>query len=351
MNILVIGSGSCEHALIEKIKQSPLCDSIYCAPGNPGIAQIAITEDIALSETDKLVEFSVKNHIGLAITCSHVPIQNDIAIKFESHGIKIFAPYAEELRYIVRSDNMKPICEKIGIEYSTAENDNTVSYTCMADGKNVVALMRCTSYNRMYDYDEGSKTSSMGCYHDGKSQDLYIHKLSREILTPLMNELNNMGIHYKGFLGVKVTIQEDKLILNGYDMHISGTSMAIIANRFKGDMLKLILNATDAKLSPNMIKWNELSFVSVVMISTSANTQMAEINMPDNISDEVKIYQSRTKIDESGKLCTNGGRVLCVCGFDKKLEKARNKTYDVILRTSFSAMYYRSDIARQVNDK
>lgn len=41
MKILVIGSGGREHALCWKLKQSPKCEKLYCAPGNPGIAQIA----------------------------------------------------------------------------------------------------------------------------------------------------------------------------------------------------------------------------------------------------------------------------------------------------------------------
>ncbi len=48
MNILLIGSGGREHALAWKIKQSPLCGTLYCAPGNPGIAEHAQCVDIAV---------------------------------------------------------------------------------------------------------------------------------------------------------------------------------------------------------------------------------------------------------------------------------------------------------------
>ena len=38
MNILVVGSGGREHAIALAVKKSPLCDTLVCAPGNPGMA-------------------------------------------------------------------------------------------------------------------------------------------------------------------------------------------------------------------------------------------------------------------------------------------------------------------------
>ena len=51
MKILVIGSGGREHALAWKIKQSPLVDELYCAPGNGGMSEIAQCVDIQADTT------------------------------------------------------------------------------------------------------------------------------------------------------------------------------------------------------------------------------------------------------------------------------------------------------------
>ena len=59
MRILVIGSGGREHALCWKIAASPLCDQLYCAPGNAGIAAIAECVPIGVEDFDRLV------HTGL----------------------------------------------------------------------------------------------------------------------------------------------------------------------------------------------------------------------------------------------------------------------------------------------
>ncbi len=58
MKILVVGGGGREHALCWKIAQSPLLDTLYCAPGNPGIAELAECVHINADEIDALREFA-----------------------------------------------------------------------------------------------------------------------------------------------------------------------------------------------------------------------------------------------------------------------------------------------------
>ena len=90
MKILVIGSGGREHTLVWKINKSPLVKEIYCAPGNPGIAQIAQCEDIPVMDTKRLLNFVRKRKIDLTVVGPEAPLVNGIVDDFESKSIPIF---------------------------------------------------------------------------------------------------------------------------------------------------------------------------------------------------------------------------------------------------------------------
>lgn len=92
MNVLVVGSGGREHAIVWKISQSPLVDRIYCAPGNGGIARIAQCVNIPVDAIDELADFAQENNIDLTVVGPEVPLMKGIVDVFERRGLKIFGP-------------------------------------------------------------------------------------------------------------------------------------------------------------------------------------------------------------------------------------------------------------------
>jgi len=92
MKVLVIGGGGREHALVWKIAQSPLVKKIYCAPGNPGTAQLAENVAIGVDQLDKLLAFAYENKIDLTVVGPEQPLSLGIVDLFEAHGLKIFGP-------------------------------------------------------------------------------------------------------------------------------------------------------------------------------------------------------------------------------------------------------------------
>jgi phosphoribosylamine--glycine ligase len=92
MNILVVGSGGREHAIIWKLSQSDRVDKIYCAPGNAGISQLAECVDISATDIENLVSFAKNTDIDLTIVGMDDPLMLGIVDAFEEAELKIFGP-------------------------------------------------------------------------------------------------------------------------------------------------------------------------------------------------------------------------------------------------------------------
>ena len=90
MKVLVIGSGGREHALVWKIAQSPLVAQVYCAPGNPGTAQLATNVAIAVDDLPALLGFAQREGIGLTVVGPELPLSLGIVDLFEEYGLPIF---------------------------------------------------------------------------------------------------------------------------------------------------------------------------------------------------------------------------------------------------------------------
>ena len=92
MQVLVIGGGGREHALVWKIKQSPKVEKIFCAPGNAGTAEIAENISIAADDIKGLLEFALQKEIGLTVVGPEQPLVKGIVDQFEEKGLRIFGP-------------------------------------------------------------------------------------------------------------------------------------------------------------------------------------------------------------------------------------------------------------------
>lgn len=92
MNILVVGNGGREHALVWKIAQSPYVEKLYCAPGNGGIASIAQCVDIKATDLKGLAHFAAKNNIDLTVIGPELPLTLGIVDVFRSSGLPVFGP-------------------------------------------------------------------------------------------------------------------------------------------------------------------------------------------------------------------------------------------------------------------
>jgi phosphoribosylamine--glycine ligase len=92
MKVLVIGSGGREHALAWKLKQSPVIDRLFCAPGNGGTEGVAENVAIAATDFNALVRFANQNNVDLTVFGPDDPLALGIVDLFESEKLRVFGP-------------------------------------------------------------------------------------------------------------------------------------------------------------------------------------------------------------------------------------------------------------------
>ena len=94
MRVLIVGGGGREHALAWKIRQSPLVDVLFAAPGNPGIARDATCVAISVDAHSDLVALARRERVDLAVVGPEVPLVAGLADRLSEGGVTVFGPSA-----------------------------------------------------------------------------------------------------------------------------------------------------------------------------------------------------------------------------------------------------------------
>src|SRR4051812_5976635 len=98
MRVLVLGSGAREHALVARLLPEAGSACVICAPGNPGIAQLAPTVATDLRDLDAVVTLAQHEAIDLTIVGPEHPLSLGVADRFASAGLRLFGPTAAAAR-------------------------------------------------------------------------------------------------------------------------------------------------------------------------------------------------------------------------------------------------------------
>ncbi len=115
MRILVVGGGGREHALCWSIAASPLCDALFCAPGNAGIAQDAQCVPIPADDIARLVDFAREQRIDFVVVGPEGPLVLGLVDRLAEAGIAAFGPSAAAAALEGSKGFMKDLCARYGI--------------------------------------------------------------------------------------------------------------------------------------------------------------------------------------------------------------------------------------------
>jgi len=115
MNILLLGSGGREHALAWKLVQSPRCEGLWAAPGNPGIAQHATCVELDATDHAAVAAFCDEKRIGLVVIGPEAPLVDGLADSLRDAGLAVFGPSRAAAQLEGSKGFTKDLCARAGI--------------------------------------------------------------------------------------------------------------------------------------------------------------------------------------------------------------------------------------------
>lgn len=223
-----------------------------------------------------------------------------------------------------------------------------VTVLSFTDGNIVVPMISSMDHKQAYDGDKGPNTGGMGVIAPNPYYTNDIAKICMDtIFNPTIQAMKKEGRTFKGclYFGLMLTKNGPKVI--EYNCRFGDPEAQTILPLLKSDLLTIMMNVTNEKLSDTDVIFSNAASCCVVMASDGypiSYKKGFEITFDEKIKDNL-IYAGTTI--KAGKLVTNGGRVLGVVETAENLKTAIDKAYETVSKVHFENAYYRKDIGQK----
>jgi len=404
MKILLVGSGGREHALALGLQADPECSELHVAPGNPGIAEFAITHPLAITDNSAIIALAQKIGAELVVIGPEVPLVNGVADELRQVGIATFGPskvaaqlegsktFAKEVMsdagvptaksftcstqpeiekaldifgapYVVKDDGLAAgkgvvvthnrqealdhalACQRVVIEEFL--DGPEVSLFGISDGHTILAMHPAQDFKRAGDNDAGPNTGGMGAYSPlpWAPSDI-IEETYKQILAPMITEMAARGTPFVGLLYAGLALTDHGTRVIEFNARFGDPETQVLIPRLLTPLASLLYKAATGNLGDTQLQWRDESAVTVVLAADgypAAPKSGAAIKSIPTI-DQVQIFHAGTAMNSTG-LVSAGGRVMTVTGIGSDLTEARNRAYRAISQIELEGSFYRSDIA------
>jgi phosphoribosylamine--glycine ligase len=402
---LLIGSGGREHALAAALNRDTTLEELHVAPGNPGIAEIALCHAIDTSDNNAVVELAKKLNIDLVVVGPERPLVNGLADALNKANIACFGPSKSAAQIEGSKDFAKQVMRDAGVPTAksyTCNNRNEiekaldtfgapyvvkhdglaagkgvvvtedrdlaiehalqspqvvieefldgpeVSLFGISDGITVIAMQPAQDFKRAFDGDLGPNTGGMGAYSPLPwAPDEIMEETLNQVLNPTIQEMAARGTPFVGLLyaGLALTSRGTKVI--EFNARFGDPETQVLLLRLKTPLAQLLMAAATKNLENfGELEWSDDSAVTVVLASAGYPTdpKVGEAITGIQTNENSYVFHAGTEIRD-GVLQSSGGRVLTVTGLGSDLTQARDAAYRTISRISLPGSHYRSDIA------
>jgi phosphoribosylamine--glycine ligase len=405
LKVLLIGSGGREHALAAALNRDTTLEELHVAPGNPGIAEIALCHAIDTADNNAVVELAKKLNIDLVVVGPEKPLVNGLADALNRANIACFGPskaaaqiegskdFAKQVMrdagvptaksftcnsrgeiekaldafgapYVVKHDGLAAgkgvvVTEDrdLAIEHALLSpqvvieeflDGPEVSLFGISDGTTVIAMQPAQDFKRAFDGDLGPNTGGMGAYSPLPwAPDEIMEETLDQVLNPTIQEMAARGTPFVGLLyaGLALTSRGTKVI--EFNARFGDPETQVLLPRLKTPLAQLLFAAATKNLENfGALEWSDDSAVTVVLASAGYPTdpKVGEAITGIQTNENSYVFHAGTELRD-GVLHSSGGRVLTVTGLGSDLTQARDAAYRTISRISLPGSHYRSDIA------
>ena len=231
-------------------------------------------------------------------------------------------------------------------EYLNGKEMSTFAFT---DGNIVVPMVPACDYKTVFDGGQGPNTGGMGSYSPPY---FYTPELAatiqNTIIVPTIKAMVTENRPYKSVIYGGLMISDNQPKVLEYNARFGDPETEVVLPRLKTDLVDIMLSVINNRLGDMKIEWSENACVGVVMASggyPGSYKTGFPITGLSRVSQEIMVFHAGTKLDASGNVITNGGRVLVVVASGKSIAEAREKVYNNISLITFDGCHYRKDIA------
>lgn len=226
-----------------------------------------------------------------------------------------------------------------------------LSVLALTDGTHVVPLASSQDHKRVGEGDIGPNTGGMGAYSPCPLvSEAELLDLVQKTVRPLVAGLAQEGIVYKGVVYAGLMLTDKGPFVLEYNVRFGDPEAQVVLPRLRQDLVQLILDILDGRLSEKPLDYCEETCITVVLAAEGYPGSYAKghrLDFLENVheSHEFQIFHAGTMMDDAGKCVSSGGRVLNVTGMGKEIVDAQSKVYKTISQWPIEGLFYRKDIA------
>jgi phosphoribosylamine--glycine ligase len=223
----------------------------------------------------------------------------------------------------------------------------------LVSGRTILPLPPCQDHKAVGDGDTGPNTGGMGAYCPAPlGTPKLMAELEESVFVPTVHAMKRGRYPFQGVLyaGMMLTNQGPRVL--EFNARFGDPETQPLLMRLKTDLLDLLEAVADETLDQfeGKVEWDARPAVCVVLCSGGYPGKFETGKLIQGIAEadaipDVKVFHSGTKLDDAGRVATDGGRVLAVTALGDDLAAAKARAYEAVKKITFPGMHYRTDIA------